>query len=150
MMFFWNSLRFKSKDPQTRRKAIESLNLETETTSQVFEVLTTAARDEDPGVRSAAAKALGGTQHDRAVELVIPLLWDINLEVRQAAAEALGQLGDFRATGPLTRALKDPHAPVRASAAAALRSLGWQPQSGEEQAMFEVALGHAQTAAFKG
>jgi hypothetical protein len=39
-MVFLNNLRLKSKDPQTRRKAIESLDLERED-PHTFQVLTT-------------------------------------------------------------------------------------------------------------
>src|SRR6266404_4419508 len=147
-MFYWNSLRFRSKDPETRRKAIERLDLEADMISQTFELLAAALKDEDGQVRCAATKGLGSIQSERTAEILIPMLWDRNLEARQAAATALGHLGDARALDPLLHALKDPNPPVRASAAAALRTLGWKPASSEEQALFEVALGHARIAAF--
>lgn len=89
-MAFLNNLRLKSKDPRTRRKAIESLDLDRED-PQTFQVLTTSLADEDPQVRSAAAKAMGWIQQDdRPAELLIPLLRDLAPEVRQAAVAALG------------------------------------------------------------
>src|SRR5690242_19715368 len=80
VMVWWNNLRLKSKDPETRRKAIESLDLEAGLDPQKFELLAACLRDEDAQVRGAAAIALGGYKDPRAVELLIPLLSDSNAE----------------------------------------------------------------------
>ena len=71
-------------------------------------------------------------------------------DVRQEASAGLGRLGDGSAASPLARLLNDPNPGARAAAAAALRSLGWRPSTPEEQAVFEVALGHTRAAGFAG
>ena len=81
---------------------------------------------------------------------LIDALRDPTSTVREVAAVSLGRIGDSRAFPHLTCLLKDSHPSVRTAAAAALRSLGWKPSTGEEQALFDVALGHAHAAAFAG
>jgi HEAT repeat protein len=149
-MVWLNNLRLKSKDPQTRRKAIESLDPEASVDAQTFELLKESLGDAEAMVRGAAAMALAATKDERVADLVVPLLRDQNPEVRQNAATALGRLGDPRVTFVLAAALKDPSSNVRTSAAMALRNLSWHPHTGEEQALFDVALGNARGAAMCG
>ena len=121
----------------------------------------------DPGVRSAAAAALGQLRDPRAVEPLIAALDD--LPVRCVAAEALGQIGDPRAVEPLAafagrgwlehdrsiealgaiggpRAvellvddLMYPSAGMRKTAAEALDRLAWSPSSDEAAAAYWAA-----------
>ena len=149
-MDWWNNLRLKSKDPRTRRKAIESLDPERGLEPSMVEALAASLDDEESQVRAAAAKVLGAVQSERSMELLIPRLRDGSPEVRCAAAAALGRLGDGRAASPVAAALKDVSPEVRQSAAVALRSLGWRASNDEEQALFEVALGNTRAAAFIG
>src|SRR5258708_4267457 len=149
-MVWWNNLRLKSKDPQTRRKAIETLDPETGISAHTFELLTASLSDSESGVRSAAVRTLAATNDERVVDLVLPLLRDASPEVRQSAATSLGRLGDPQVTCVLVAALKDPVPNVRTSAAMALRNLSWRPPNGDEQALFEVALGNARAAALHG
>src|SRR3974377_2156238 len=107
-MVWWNNLRLKSKDPQTRRKAIENLDSEGGVDAHTFELLSASLGDPEATVRDAAATALGATKDERVVDLVVPLLRDQSPEVRQSAAAALGRLGNPQVTFVLAGALKDP------------------------------------------
>jgi HEAT repeat protein len=75
-----------------------------------------------PGVRQAAAEALGHFEDPRAIESLIFGLKDSDLGVRQQAVAALGMIGDSRAVGPLAAALNGPD--VRKAAAEALGKIG--------------------------
>lgn len=70
--------------------------------------LAAALQDPDPGLRAAAAHALGALDSPRAVPALIAVLQaDADTDTRIAAAYALGLLGDPRATGPLLAKLAD-------------------------------------------
>src|SRR6266480_770983 len=77
-------------------------------------------KDENAGVRSAAARSLGHLGDPRAVLPLIAVLADSDGEVRAAAIEALADLGDARAIGPIAGLLKDPVADVKRNALGAL------------------------------
>src|SRR5437773_1222054 len=77
-------------------------------------------KDENAGVRSAAARSLGHLGDPRAVLPLIAVLADSDGEVRSAAVDALADLGDPRAIGPLAGLLKDPVADVKRNALGAL------------------------------
>jgi len=149
-MDWWNNVRLRSGDARTRRKVIESIDPERGIAPATFELLAAGLEDKEAQVRAAAAKVLGAIQNDRSAELLIPRLRDASTEVRQAVAVALGRLGDGRATASVAAALNDVSAEVRHAAACALRSLGWRASNDEEEALFQVAIGHTQAAAFKG
>src|ERR1041384_1831162 len=116
-MVWWNNLRLKSKDPQTRRKTIENLDPEAGIDSHTFDLVAASLGDTEAIVRSAAVTALAATNDERVVDLVLPLLRDFSSEVRQSAATALGRLGDPQVTCVLAAALKDPCPNVRSKAA---------------------------------
>src|SRR5436190_21665753 len=77
-------------------------------------------KDENAGVRSAAARSLGHLGDPRAVLPLIAVLADSDGEVRSAAIDALADLGDPRAIGPIAGLLKDPVADVKRNALGAL------------------------------
>lgn len=82
-----------------------------------------ALRDDDPGVRAAAAEALGKRHEMAAVPALITALRDDEAAVRSHAVEALSEMGDLRALEGLMTALGDSNAEVRAQAAEALGEL---------------------------
>jgi len=77
-------------------------------------------KDENAGVRAAAARSLGHLSDPRAVPPLIAVLADSDGEVRSAAVEALADLDDPRAIGPIAGLLKDPVADVKRNALGAL------------------------------
>src|SRR5438105_10627432 len=95
-MAWWNNLKFNSKNPEVRRKAIESLQPPGD--AQTVELLVAAFTDHDAEVRNAAAKAFEQIKDDTACQLIVTALYEGAIEARQAAATALGFLGDRQAT----------------------------------------------------
>src|SRR5881296_1594332 len=86
----------------------------------VVRALIARLKDENAGVRGAAARSLGRLGDPRAVPPLIDVLADSGPEVRSAAVEALADLGDPRAIGPIAGLLKDPVADVKRNALGAL------------------------------
>src|SRR5881392_2883487 len=86
----------------------------------VVRALIARLKDENAGVRGAAARSLGRLGDPRAVPPLIDVLADSDGEVRSAAVEALADLGDPRAIGPIAGLLKDPVADVKRNALGAL------------------------------
>ncbi|HEV8263830.1 MAG TPA: HEAT repeat domain-containing protein [Gemmatimonadales bacterium] len=86
----------------------------------VVNALIARLKDENAGVRRAAARSLGNLGDLRAVQPLIAVLADSNAEVRSAAIEALADLEDPRAIGPIAGLLKDPVADVKHNALNAL------------------------------
>jgi HEAT repeat protein/beta-lactamase regulating signal transducer with metallopeptidase domain len=82
-----------------------------------------ALRDDDAGVRAAAAEALGKRGESTAVPALVAALRDEEAAVRANAVEALAEVGDGRALEGLLTALGDANTEVRANAAAALGEL---------------------------
>lgn len=70
-----------------------------------------------------AARALGSTGDERAVDPLLGALGDRREYIRKSAAEALGNLGDERALVPLSAALGDNYAGVRDCARRALERI---------------------------
>lgn len=87
--------------------------------------------DEDPGVREAAAAALGkmGGPHDVPLLLSLTAV-DQPASLRRVSAEALGRLGDTTAIDGLAELLDDPDEQVVRAAEASLRLLGHHLQQG--------------------
>lgn len=77
-------------------------------------------KDENAGVRKAAANSLGQIGDRRAVAPLIAVLADSDAEVRYTAIDALANLEDPRAIGPIADLLRDPVTDVRRNALSAL------------------------------
>src|SRR6266571_2886249 len=89
----------------------------------VVRALIARLKDENAGVRGAAARSLGHLGDPRAVLPLIDVLADSDGEVRSAAVEALADLADPRAISPIAGLLKDPVTDVKRNA---LGNLGAQ------------------------
>ncbi|MBF2019510.1 MAG: HEAT repeat domain-containing protein [Hydrococcus sp. C42_A2020_068] len=101
-------------NPEIRAIAIEALGSFHD--ECILPVLIKALKDPASSVRKEAAISLGmciqiGSQFD-LVELLKPLLYDLNLEVCQQAAMALGRIGTDEAAQALFLVLKSPATPV--------------------------------------
>ncbi len=86
----------------------------------VVNALIARLKDENAGVRKAAAHSLGQLGDLRAVAPLITVLADSDAEVRSTAVDALADLEDTRAIGPIANLLKDPVTDVRRDALSAL------------------------------
>ena len=86
----------------------------------VVNALIARLKDENAGVRRAAAHSLGQLGDLRAVSPLIVVLGDSDGEVRSAAVDALADLEDPRAIGPIAGLLKDPVTDVKRNALGAL------------------------------
>jgi len=86
----------------------------------VVNALIARLKDENAGVRRAAAHSLGQLGDPRAVQPLIAVLADSEAEVRSAAVDALADLEDPRAIGPIAGLLKDPVTDVKHNALSAL------------------------------
>jgi len=86
----------------------------------VVNALIARLKDENAGVRRAAAQSLGQLGDIRAVPPLIAVLADSDGEVRSAAVDALADLEDPRAIGPIAGLLKDPVTEVKRNALGAL------------------------------
>ncbi|HVH68390.1 MAG TPA: M56 family metallopeptidase [Gemmatimonadales bacterium] len=86
----------------------------------VVAALIARLKDENAGVRSAAARSLGRLGDLRAVTPLIAVLSDSDAEVRSSAVEALAHLEDPRAIDPIVLLLKDPVRDVKRNALGAL------------------------------
>lgn len=76
--------------------------------------------DEHPGVRAAAAIALGDLEAKDLLPKLLLLVDDDDAHVRQMAINALGEIGDARAAPRLRRALTDSRPEVRYQATIAI------------------------------
>ncbi len=86
----------------------------------VVNALIARLKDENAGVRKAAAQSLGRLGDIRAVLPLITALGDSDAEVRSTAIDALADLEDPRAIGPITGLLKDQNSDVKHNALSAL------------------------------
>jgi HEAT repeat protein/beta-lactamase regulating signal transducer with metallopeptidase domain len=86
----------------------------------VVNALIARLKDENAGVRKAAAHSLGQLGDVRAVQPLIAVLADSDAEVRSTAVDALADLEDPRAINPIAGLLKDPVTDVRRDALNAL------------------------------
>lgn len=86
----------------------------------VVNALIARLKDENAGVRRAAANSLGRLGDARAVAPLIAVLADADAEVRATATDALAHFEDPRAIDPIVALLKDPVTDVRRNALNAL------------------------------
>src|ERR1700752_1308925 len=89
-MLWWRLRQIKSKNRDTRYRAVEKLG----NAGNVKAVMTLVSllQDSDYAIRNQAAEALGKIGDMRAVEPLIVALQDSNYYMREQAAEALGAL----------------------------------------------------------
>ena len=80
--------------------------------------------NQEPTVRTLAAKLLGALGGGEAAEVLTGMLSDQDPQVRQAAAAALGNLGHWPAATTVAGLLRDPVWGVRREAGLALRDFG--------------------------
>jgi HEAT repeat protein/beta-lactamase regulating signal transducer with metallopeptidase domain len=105
-----------SDAPVVRKPAAKGATEDT----TVVNALIARLKDENAGVRRAAAQSLGRLRDPRAVLPLIAVLADSDGEVRSTAIEALANLEDPRAIGPIAGLLKDPVTDVKRNALSAL------------------------------
>jgi HEAT repeat protein/beta-lactamase regulating signal transducer with metallopeptidase domain len=86
----------------------------------VVNALIARLKDENAGVRRAAAQSLGRLGDARAVTALIAALPDSDAEVRATVIDALADFEDRRAIDPIVALLKDPVTDVRHNALNAL------------------------------
>jgi HEAT repeat protein len=82
------------------------------------------SRNEDAGIRLAAAKLLGGIGSADAAHRLIEMLADAESEVRAAAAKSLGRMQHWQAAAQLAECLRDRAWRVRRDAGLSLRAIG--------------------------
>jgi hypothetical protein len=82
------------------------------------------SRADDPAVREAAAKLLGGIGGAESAARLIEILGDDEARVRAASASALGRMRYWQAGSLLAERLRDQRWVVRRDAGLALRALG--------------------------
>src|SRR5437764_4560560 len=111
----------------------------TQSTQDTAVVLALIARlkDENAGVRRAAAHSLAQLGDLRAVAPLIAVLGDSDAEVRATAVDALADLEDPRAIGPIAALLKDPVTDVRHNALNALSHWEQGVPTGQVVALLE-------------
>jgi HEAT repeat protein/beta-lactamase regulating signal transducer with metallopeptidase domain len=103
-----------------RNVSSEPARIQTTQDTAVVNALIGRLKDENAGVRKAAANSLGQLGDPRAVAPLIAVLADSDAEVRYTAIDALASLEDRRAIGPIAGLLKDPVTDVRRNALSAL------------------------------
>lgn len=106
---------------------------------RVIASLTLAMRDRDERVRITAARSLGSIDDKRAIEPLIRGLIDLDGRVRYATLEALRD-SEGIAKDHLVDTLRSEDVELRTGAAEALEMTGWTPQTGEEWALYLIAL----------
>jgi HEAT repeat protein/beta-lactamase regulating signal transducer with metallopeptidase domain len=111
-----------SSPARGKSQTVRTKEMETRATEDtaVVNALIARLKDENAGVRRAAAHSLGQLGDLRAVTPLIAVLADSDGEVRSAAVEALAELEDPRAINPIAALLKDPVNDVRHEALSAL------------------------------
>ena len=108
-----------------RRKGLGRLNsVGTDAGVPAIGPLTTALKDDDSTVRSAAARVLGHNRDTSAVEALILALRDREEQERSWAATSLGEIAVARAVEPLGQSQHDPSEIVRWKAANAFGNIG--------------------------
>jgi len=139
-MQWWTYQQLRASNAKTRLGVVEKL-AQSDSADSVGPLIF-AIKDEDAGVRGAAARALGRFQDRRAVEPLIQMLRDLAPPVRAAAAETLGKLGDRQAVDWLVEALRDNDPQVRANASRSLEKLGWRPGTDSLRVLQVLAEGN--------
>lgn len=122
---------FHDSDPGVQGAAVDSMLRLGEPFPQIEEAVRGLMRAQDPGPRSAVAKALGrgaGPNRQAALIYLDQILHDPLPRPRIAAARSLGRIGSREHIPDLKEALRDQDAAVQATAAASLIRLLRQDQ----------------------
>jgi HEAT repeat protein len=122
---------FQDPDPGVKGAAVDSMLRLGEPFPDIEEAVRGLMRAQDPGPRSAVAKALArgtGPNRHAALTYLDQMLRDPLPRPRIAAARSLGRIGDRRHIPDLKEALRDQDAAVQATAAASLIRLLRQEQ----------------------
>jgi hypothetical protein len=82
--------------------------------------------DENPNIRSKAAKLLGEIKYEAAIPGLVKLLEDEDFNVRSSAASALGAIKSEAAIPALIKSLEDEDSEVRSKAAFALGEIKYE------------------------
>lgn len=110
-------------DYQNRQPAVKGLSRFS--TEAAADALLIALKDPDYAVGEAAGEALRKNKMvDRAVDILLEQLRDVQSSVRASAARSLGYTRSERALDPLIKAMDDPTSAVGQAAAEALGKLG--------------------------
>jgi ATP:ADP antiporter, AAA family len=91
--------------------ALASSNVDSDVTlaEDVLKRFSSDTRDQNAGVRMQVARALGDIRHHRFRPMLVPLMFDTDLEVAHAAIDSAGALGttDFLFVAPLVSLLRN-------------------------------------------
>lgn len=127
-----------SAKPEVRASAIQDLvrhaRADESLRDRARSLVEARLEDPHPGVRSAAAVALGDLSAADGLPKLLLAVDDDDAHVRQMAINALGEIGDARAAPRLRRALGDPRPEVRYQAVIALTRVS------EDQAEIDQAI----------
>jgi HEAT repeat protein len=117
-------------NPGRRNAAVDAL---VQSGRSALPLLIEATEVEDPDVRKFVVDVLAGIGDDQAVDTLVALLSDLDVNVRGSAADALGAIGGDRAELALREAVTDASQPslVRFSALHALDNLESPVRSGD-------------------
>jgi HEAT repeat protein len=138
-MLWWTLQQLKAKEPEKRRRAVESLGHAG--LSSVIDIFRDVLKDPDPAVRKQAVSVLSKHKDMEALPLLRGALGDAHESVREAAVQGIGLLISPQTTDLLVGALRDKSSAVRYRAARFLDGQGWQPATESLQAQYWVATG---------
>lgn len=112
-----------SENPKDQELAVHILTKRGRT---VIGPLIRELRDKKVNVRVwiKISQLLGEMRNDKAVEVLLEALSDVNPDIRAAAVEALGKIGDSRAVKPLVKAVEDNNLYVCCKSVIALWEIG--------------------------
>jgi HEAT repeat protein len=138
-MLWYNKLRFRSKNPAVRRRALQPLTYAPH--AKAFNFLAAALKDPDAEVRALAAEALGQLESERKAEPLVTALQDRDPEVLKAALHAMRKITKPSTLNAIEPLLRSTDGGVRAVAAQTLQNNNWKPKDRESEIWLWVAAG---------
>lgn len=120
--FIEETYQLEKEYPKT--KSIRKYNTFTDRTSDRLPILVAALKSKHESIRAGAAAELGKIGNTKAVQPLIELINDQEMDVVKNTILALGKIGDKRAVDPLIDMLKHKDNIVRGFAASALGKIG--------------------------